>query len=263
MQTNCTTLRTRTKTSGLAVTELGEHDVHDRQKRLPFWNQDKIINASIGVVGCGGLGSDYLEKLARSGFGRLVFCDSDFIQLSDLNRQAFFEHQKGQNKALATSDNLKNICTSETLLEAYALDFQDLLQTYPGAFTDLNLIACLVDNEQTRHAVSEFGLKHGIPVIFSAVSDTSLNGYVSVQIKDGPCYNCSTQYEPDSIRNQCIDPSVIYIHTIAIGIAVFATVWLTLGKDLVWNYYLFNLDAESTPYLLKKRADCKICGGIA
>lgn len=263
MQTNCTSLRTLTRTPGFAVSEVGEHDVHDRQKRLPFWDQDKIRNASIGVVGCGGLGAEYLQKLARSGFRRLVFCDSDFIQLSNLNRQPFSEYQKGQNKALATSDNLIKSCTAETVLEAYALDFQDLAQTYPDAFTDLDLIACLVDNEKTRHAVSEFGLKYGIPVIFSAVSDTSLNGYVFVQAKGGPCYNCTTPYEPDSTRRQCIEPSVIYIHTVAIGITVFATIWLILDKNLLWNHYSFALDAESTPSLLKKRRDCEVCGRIS
>jgi len=263
LQTNCTTLRTLTKTSGIRPTELGEHEVHDRQKRLSFWDQDKIGNASIGVVGCGGLGGEYLLKLARLGVGHLVYCDSDIVQLSNLNRQPFFEHQKGQNKALATSENLNGMCTAETLLEAYALDFQDLLQIYPDAFSGLDLIACLVDNEQTRHDVSEFGLKHGIPVIFSAVSETSLNGYVSVQIGNGPCYNCSSPIaELDSNKKQCVDPSVIYIHTVVIGVAVFATAWLMLGKELPWNFYPLNLDAESTPYLRKKRAGCEVCEGL-
>jgi len=262
--TNCTSLRTITRTTGIRPTELGEHEVHDRQKRLPFWDQDKISNASIGVVGCGGLGAEYLQKLARMGVGRLVFCDSDIIQLSNLNRQPFFEFQKGENKALATLENLKGICTAETMLEAYALDFQDLDNLYPDAFTSVDLIACLVDNEQTRHDVSAFGLKHNIPVIFSAVSETSLNGYVSVQIGNGPCYNCSSPVaELDSNKKQCVDPSVIYIHTVVIGVAVFATAWLLLGKELPWNFYPLNLDAESTPYLRKKRTGCEKCGGIA
>ncbi|MBA3045862.1 MAG: ThiF family adenylyltransferase [Euryarchaeota archaeon] len=264
MLTSCTSLKTITKASGIKPTELGEQDVHDRQKRLPFWNQGKISQSSIGVVGCGGLGAEYLQKCARMGVGRLVFCDSDIIQLSNLNRQPFFECQKGENKALATLENLKGICTAETMLEAYALDFQDLKTIYPDAFANVDLIACLVDNEQTRHDVSAYGLKHGIPVIFSAVSETSLNGYVSVQIGGGPCYNCSSPIaDSNPSKKQCADPSVIYIHTVVIGVAVFATAWLTLGKNLPWNFYPLNLDAESTPYLRKKRAGCEACGGIA
>lgn len=260
MQTSCTLLRATTRTAGIEPTELGEHGSHERQTRLWFWDQDKIAQAKIGVIGCGGLGGTYLEALARMGAGHLVFCDSDMLQLSNLNRQPFFAHQKGENKALAMLDNLEKVCTGETTLEAYSLDFQDVI----NAFDDVDIIACLVDNEQTRHDASLFGLERDIPVIFSAVSDTSLNGYVSVQTNNGPCFNCWSPRDANGQeRQQCIDPSVIYIHTTVVGVAVFITTWLMHDLELPWNHYPLNLDAESTPYLREKRDDCDICGGMA
>lgn len=264
MQTSCTLLRTKTRTNGLAPTELGEHDAHDRQKRLWFWVQDKIARAKIGVVGCGGLGAEFLEDLARMGLGHLVFCDADIVQLSNLSKQPYFVRQKGENKALALLENLEEICTGETTLEAYSMDFQDMIEAFPDAFDNVDIIACLVDNEQTRYDTSLFGLKHGIPVIFSAVSDTSLNGYVFVQTNEGPCFNCiSSKNDNDQERHQCIDPSVIYIHTAVMGVAVFIATWLIHGLDLPWNYYPINLDAESTPYLRKKNLKCNVCKGVS
>ena len=240
---------------------MGEHGTHDRQERLWFWNQNKISQAKVGVIGCGGLGGVFLQALARMGIGRLVFCDADILQLSNLNRQPYFAHQKGENKALALAENLEQICTGETILEAYALDFQDVVKEFPEAFDDIDVLACLVDNEETRHYASRFGLKHDIPAIFSAVSETSLNGYVFVQTNEGPCFNCNCSND-NGERNLCVDPSVIYIHTMVMGVAEFITTWIILDQDLPWNFYPLNLDAESTPYLRKKKPDCEICGAM-
>ena len=48
---------------------------------------DKLKNASVCVVGVGGVGSWALEALARSGIGRLAAVDLDMVAESNTNRQ--------------------------------------------------------------------------------------------------------------------------------------------------------------------------------
>jgi len=249
------------KTKGLKPQHLGEHEVHDRHNLVQGWDQEKIHNSKIAIVGCGGLGGIFSWCLARMGIGSLLICDSDIIQLSNLSRQYFFEEQIGQNKAISLAENLKRDCTATTIIEAYPLDFQHVLEDYPIAFAGAGLIACLVDNNGTRYDVSKFGLKNNLPVIISAVSRTTRNGYVFVQDEKGPCFNCIYPRKDShtSIGTQCRDPAIIYTHMGVMSLAVYATISKILGWQLPWNYYELFLNNESVATLRPKREDCEIC----
>jgi sulfur carrier protein ThiS adenylyltransferase len=64
---------------------------------------------SIGIAGCGGLGSNCAVALARVGIGKLIIADFDIIIESNLNRQYFFYDQIGQKKAYALRENINRI----------------------------------------------------------------------------------------------------------------------------------------------------------
>jgi bacteriocin biosynthesis cyclodehydratase domain-containing protein len=52
--------------------------------------QRALLDATVTIVGCGGLGSWAAAALACSGIGRLVLIDDDRIDLSNLNRQILY-----------------------------------------------------------------------------------------------------------------------------------------------------------------------------
>ena len=51
--------------------------------------QKKLQNASVLVVGCGGLGSAIAVYLASSGIGKIHLVDFDTVDISNLHRQVF------------------------------------------------------------------------------------------------------------------------------------------------------------------------------
>jgi sulfur carrier protein ThiS adenylyltransferase len=73
-------------------------------------NYKEILKAkTVGIAGCGGLGSNCAVALARVGIGKLIIADFDIIIESNLNRQYFFYDQIGQKKAYALRDNIYRI----------------------------------------------------------------------------------------------------------------------------------------------------------
>ncbi len=80
-------------------------------------HNEKLLNAvrkyTVGIAGCGGLGSNIAFALVRIGIKRIVMADFDVVEPHNLNRQQFFMDQIGKPKAEALSDNLKRIspCT--------------------------------------------------------------------------------------------------------------------------------------------------------
>lgn len=64
---------------------------------------------TVGIAGCGGLGSNCAVALARVGVGRLIIADYDLVEISNLNRQFYFYDQIGMLKVAALKQNLYRI----------------------------------------------------------------------------------------------------------------------------------------------------------
>ncbi|MDO5320267.1 MAG: sulfur carrier protein ThiS adenylyltransferase ThiF [bacterium] len=73
-------------------------------------NERRILEgARIGIAGAGGLGSNCAVHLVRAGVRRLVICDFDVVNESNLNRQFYFRDQLGRKKVDALEENLRRI----------------------------------------------------------------------------------------------------------------------------------------------------------
>lgn len=68
-----------------------------------------LQKSSIGIAGCGGLGSNAAVSLVRAGAGNLILADYDTVEKSNLNRQFFFQSDIGKKKVEALSFHLKAI----------------------------------------------------------------------------------------------------------------------------------------------------------
>ena len=71
--------------------------------------QQKLDQASVGIAGLGGLGSNIAVHLARLGVGRLVLVDFDTVEVSNLNRQHYTMKDIGIPKTLALLEQLEAI----------------------------------------------------------------------------------------------------------------------------------------------------------
>ena len=70
---------------------------------------DAVRKYTVGIAGCGGLGSNIAFALVRIGIKKIVMADFDVVEPHNLNRQQFFTDQIGRPKAEALADNLKRI----------------------------------------------------------------------------------------------------------------------------------------------------------
>ena len=68
-----------------------------------------LKQATVGIAGLGGLGSNIAAMLARVGVGKLVIADFDVVSQSNLNRQNYFVSHLGMYKTDATSEMLARI----------------------------------------------------------------------------------------------------------------------------------------------------------
>jgi len=84
-----------------------------RQTTLPevgLEGQEKLLEAKIAIIGCGGLGSAAAVYLAATGVGQIHLIDYDKIDLSNLHRQVFYTLEEvGRSKAKSLAKHIKSI----------------------------------------------------------------------------------------------------------------------------------------------------------
>lgn len=130
-------------------------------------NLKKLQAVTVGIAGCGGLGSNCANNLARSGIKQFILADFDRVELSNLNRQYYFRKQVGRKKVEALAENLlainpdlsiKKVC--EKLQKDNILSIFEACNIVVEAFDKANYKSLLVTTLLTtdKFIVSASGL---------------------------------------------------------------------------------------------------------
>ncbi|HDU8293325.1 TPA: HesA/MoeB/ThiF family protein, partial [Legionella pneumophila] len=127
----------------------------DRYKRqisvIGEQGQKLINNATIMIVGLGGIGSPVAQYLAAAGVGKLILVDDDKVDLSNLHRQILFnESDIGFYKAEKARDVLSKV-NKNVVIEAHTKRF-DVDFGY-SLVSDIDLIIDGTDNFETRYLI--------------------------------------------------------------------------------------------------------------
>lgn len=103
----------------------------------------KVKQASVGIAGLGGLGSNVAISLARIGIGNLIIADFDVIEPSNLNRQQYFIKHIGMKKTDALEEIIKECNPFVKIKKAdIFLNEDNIMQT----FRDVDIIVEAFDN---------------------------------------------------------------------------------------------------------------------
>lgn len=156
---------------------------------------EKIRKLNVIVVGAGGVGSNAIISLVRSGVSHIKIVDFDQVSLSSLNRHACATLKDvGRSKVECLVDFISQIapwCEAEGVNELYSLEKSErLLNTMNSTNDRPDYVVDCIDNIDTKIDLLEYCYKNKIPVISSmgaaCKSDpTRLNiGDISVSDED-------------------------------------------------------------------------------
>ncbi len=89
-----------------------EKDRTKRQKLIQGWDQSILKNATVFIAGVGALGCEIAKDLTLMGVGKLILCDMDKIETSNLSRQMLF--YKGDEGEFKVSKSRRTITINES-----------------------------------------------------------------------------------------------------------------------------------------------------
>jgi len=132
--------------------------------------QQRFKDAKITVIGCGGIGGETIEMLARMGIGELVLVDKDAFDLSNLNRQTLASiSDLGLDKSSVAAEKVRliNPYVKTTVFNEH-ID-QSNIEKVIG---DSDIVIDALDNVLTRVIVSRTAKEKGIPYVHGAIHGT-------------------------------------------------------------------------------------------
>jgi len=111
-----------------------------------------LNNCTVGIAGCGGLGSTCAVSLARAGVGKLIIADFDIVTKENLERQYYFLEQVGMLKVNALKDNIQRIDPSIMVKDINKQLFSsDIFELYSGC----DVIVEAFDNAEMKLMIIE------------------------------------------------------------------------------------------------------------
>ena len=149
--------------------------------------QLKLKNASVLIVGCGGLGSASATYLAAAGIGHIGLVDSDVVDLSNLQRQIMHGMATlSQPKVISASERLKDINPN---VKVTMFNERLVEENAKAIIGDYQIVVDATDNFKTRYLINSICVQKAIPFIYGAIFQFS--GQMSVfDSKKGPCFQC-------------------------------------------------------------------------
>ncbi|MCS7215638.1 MAG: HesA/MoeB/ThiF family protein [Thermodesulfovibrio sp.] len=163
---------------------------YHRQMLIDGWGEEgqkKLKNSTVFIAGAGGLGSPVSIYLAVAGIGKIIICDFDNVEMTNLNRQILHSNTRiGINKALSAkitlngiNPNVEVVPITEKINEANAFEIVG----------DAQIILDCMDNLETRYILNEVAIKKKIPLVFGAIY--GIQGMLSfIQPPETPCLKC-------------------------------------------------------------------------
>jgi hypothetical protein len=272
---------------------LAEFD-RDRFARqvLAFGEQGQlaIARVKVGVIGAGGLGSMFVEGLARLGVENMVIIDPDFAEPSNINRvsgMTLDDGWAGRAKVEIASRAVHSIFRSPKVV---ALQSSVFAPASVRHLKECDIIVVATDNHATRMFAQRIGAQYPMPVVSAgvnievgkngALTDVSGEFAIALPGATGWCLSCANVYDAqraaielaNAIEQQRwiqrgyiegADVKAPAVHHLN-GVVAHLTVGeihnlLAPFKEFI-SYQTYNqLSGELMPLAIKRNPTCAIC----
>ena len=179
-----------------------------RQTILPEVGMDgqkKLLNATVAIVGMGGLGCPAAQSLITAGVGKLILIDGDIVELSNLHRQPLYGvDDLNSLKVEVAKERLEQLNNKAVIIP---IDKYFSEENGMSFIQDANVIIDATDNIQARQLIDKFSKEANVPMVYGGLF--RYEGQVAVLNVNGSSGYCELFPEPPSGGDTCSDAGVL------------------------------------------------------
>ena len=249
-----------------------EDDRFHRFKLIGWWDQKKLADAKVLVIGAGALGNEILKNLSLLGIGHVLVADLDRIENSNLSRSVLYRMaDNGQYKATVAAKAAQEIYPD---LKSHAFNGNVVYDLGLGVFRWADVVIAGLDNREARLAINRACWRIRKPWIDGAIEQIQgiARVFSPLTHPDGPCYECTmsdTDWKLLANRRSCNllsrgemqggkTPTTPTISSIIAGVQCQEAVKLLHGMETIagrgWVFAGLTADSYTIDYQAK--AEC-------
>ena len=242
--------------------QLERYSRHIILQEVGVKGQKKLLNASVLIIGAGGLGAPAALYLAAAGVGTIGIVDADEVDLSNLQRQVIHTtNDVGKAKVKSAAETMEAI-NPDVTVKTYrtfvdSTNIMDLIKDY-------DFIIDGTDNFPAKFLIYDACVMAGKP--FSHAGIIRFKGQLMTYVPgEGPCYRCVFKNPPpkDAVPT-CKQAGVIGAMGGVIGsLQAMEAIKYIIGKGELLTGKLLTYDAlkmEFHTIKLPKDHHCAVCG---
>lgn len=249
---------------------LEEYKRYGRQMIVPEFGslpaQKRLKNASILVVGAGGLGCPALLYLGGAGIGKIGIVDNDTVDISNLHRQVLHTTETvGMLKCESAKRYINRLNPHvEVVTHAERLTNDNSFDIISG----YDLVVDCTDTPATRYLINDVSVLCGKTIVSGSGVKTEGQFTILNFQNTGPCYRCfhPTPPKPESVST-CSDAGVLgpAIGLTGIALAV-ETIKVLTGhydgtfKPFLSMYSAYPLQTMRVFKMRNRQPQCAACG---
>jgi molybdopterin/thiamine biosynthesis adenylyltransferase/rhodanese-related sulfurtransferase len=254
-----------------------QFDRYRRHLTLPEMGvegQRKLLDASVLLIGAGGLGCPLAQYLAAAGVGHLGLLDDDVVDASNLQRQVLYGTADVGRQKVDVAIERVQAQNPDVRTTGYAerLDSANALSIFDG----YDIIVDGTDNFPTRYLSNDACVLLGKPNVYGSIfrfegqatvfdSREQSDGATAHQRRNGPCYRCLyPEPPPPGAVPSCAEGGVLgVLPGIIAMIQATETIKLIteIGTPLTGRLLLYDAMAlEFREFSLRKDPECPVCG---
>ena len=261
--------------SAEALTAADDDRFH-RFKLITWWDQQKLRDAKVLVVGAGALGNEIVKNLSLLGIGNILIADLDRIENSNLSRSVLYRKEdNGSYKASTAAAAAKEIYPN---LNVHFFNGNVVYDLGLGVFNWADVVIGGLDNREARLSINRNCWKANKPWVDGAIQQ--IDGAARVFVPeshalgqpDAACYECTmseTDWKLLQLRRSCNllsksemetgkTPTTPTISSIIAGVQCQEAVKILHGMETIagkgWVFSGLSTDSYITEY--QKKESC-------
>ncbi|GLQ46151.1 molybdopterin biosynthesis protein MoeB [Dyella lipolytica] len=264
----------RWKSEGLPIStgnlDADAAERYARQLRLPQVGESgqlKLSQASVALLGAGGLGAPAALYLAAAGVGRLTLIDDDRVERSNLHRQVI--HADTRVGMAKTESARMTLAALNPRVQVDLHNERLRADNVERLLSGHDLVIDGADNFPARYLLAAATRRLNMPMVYGAVE--RFTGQVSVfdpRRTDSPCYRCLFPEPPAAAdAPNCSEAGVLGVLPGIVGLLQASEALkliLDLGEPLIGRLLSFDvLSMRFRETRLPRDPACPGCGSTA
>ncbi|NQT59626.1 MAG: HesA/MoeB/ThiF family protein [Bacteroidetes bacterium] len=237
-----------------------QYKTYFRQLIYPGWGveaQERVEQATVLLAGTGGLASAAAMYLAVAGVGKLILCDHDVVEETNLNRQIL--HAESNLGKLKVHSAKEMIAKLNPRVEVTALPIRLTDESISDAAAGADIIVDCLDSIKSRFVLNRYCVSRKIPMVHAGMY--GMSGQITVFYPDAfPCLACLISDKVDSAGPIPVVGAAVGILSSMQALEVLKLI-TGIGEPLLGRMLLFNgLKAEFDEIQISPDPECAVCG---